>query len=123
MAHPSGLTLFVYGTLMPGQAQSARLGPLLHAIPGQTSGRLYHLPAGYPALVDDPAGVVHGVVVLLAEPARLMALDDYEGPLYQRGLCWASTEDGPVEAWCWRVRPSDLPPGAQLLPLGRWPGP
>ena len=119
---PTGLTLFVYGTLMPGQGQAARLGPLLSAIPAQTAGRLYHLPAGSPALVDDPASVVYGVVVVVAEPARLLALDAYEGSLYHREPCRALTPDGPVEAWCWRVHASDLPAGARLLPDGRWSG-
>lgn len=123
MDHPSGLTLFVYGTLMPGQAQAARLGPLHWEVPAHTPGRLYHLPAGYPALVLDPTSTVYGVVVVLAEPERLSALDDYEGPLYHRERCWASTPEGPVEAWCWRVRAADLPAGAQHLRHGRWSGP
>ena len=108
---------------MPGQAQSARLGPLRRQLPAHTSGRLYHLPAGYPAMVDDPRSIVYGVLVVLADPDRLSALDDYEGSLYRRELCSASTPEGPVSAWCWRVHPAELPPGARLLPLGRWSGP
>lgn len=123
MDHPSALTLFVYGTLMPGQREAARLGPLHRQRPAHTPGRLYHLPAGYPALVEDPASWVYGVVVELAEPGRLVALDDYEGPLYQRERSVAVTPEGPIEVWCWRMRLADLPPGARLLPQGRWSEP
>lgn len=121
----SVVALFVYGTLMPGQREAHRLGPVAKVCAAQRRGRLYHLPAGYPALVEDPdGGVVRGLYVELVEPERLTALDAYEGALYARVRGEVVLDGGGVaSAWCWCVRAANLPAGARLLPEGRWVDP
>lgn len=55
--------------------------PYLEAsAPAQTSGRLYHLPQGYPALTEEP-GWVQGTVLYLKPDmatSALKALDQFE---------------------------------------------
>ncbi|MGA1476228.1 MAG: gamma-glutamylcyclotransferase family protein, partial [Prochlorothrix sp.] len=81
MAH---LTVFVYGTLKPGERNHVS-----HCQPGllsdqaaQIPGQIYHLPQGYPALVDGP-GWVRGVILRWQGPRtsidrRLALLDHLE---------------------------------------------
>jgi gamma-glutamylcyclotransferase (GGCT)/AIG2-like uncharacterized protein YtfP len=116
--------LFVYGTLMPGEARWHLLAPL--AAPGppepaQAAGNLYRTPYGWPAAVFDPAAsaAVPGLVVRLREPAAaLTVLDEIEGTgtgLFERrlvtataGQCWAYHWPGrtsgfqPIRAWAGR---------------------
>jgi gamma-glutamylcyclotransferase (GGCT)/AIG2-like uncharacterized protein YtfP len=81
--------LFIYGTLMSGatgalgHAQRARLARESRSLGAATmaGARLYDL-GRYPGLVesDTPSDIVHGEVVLLANPTRsFMWLDAYEG--------------------------------------------
>lgn len=101
--------LFVYGTLMPGEARWHLLSPLVSPAdpePATAGGRLYRTPYGWPAAVlddafDDGGGAtVPGMVVTLREPGRaLPVLDEIEGSrtgLFERrlimttaGQCWA----------------------------------
>jgi hypothetical protein len=104
-------------------AGGGAFGAAAPATPGPHPGAPLSPARRVPRLVEDPASWVYGVVVELAEPGRLVALDDYEGPLYQREKSVAVTPEGPVEVWCWRMRLADLPPGARLLPQGRWSEP
>lgn len=80
------MKLFVYGTLLGGAPQGALLAGRTRTR-ATVRGTLYALPAGYPALVLQGQGVVHGEVVDGLD-ARLMALiDRYEGVdegLYER---------------------------------------
>lgn len=94
----SMLTVFVYGTLKPGECNHAA-----YCLPGLASqrsalvpGQLFHLPSlGYPGLVDGP-GWVQGVVLQWAGPqaaidrrlAQLDALEDYDPR-------WAGKAQGP----------------------------
>jgi gamma-glutamylcyclotransferase (GGCT)/AIG2-like uncharacterized protein YtfP len=58
---PSGstLALFVYGTLMRGQANHRRFCTgALSIRPATVRATLYHLPAGYPAITVDPREVL-----------------------------------------------------------------
>ena len=51
--------LFVYGTLKRGHGNHARFCAQAQAIePATVWGRLYHLPAGYPALEVPPEGIL-----------------------------------------------------------------
>jgi len=70
--------LFVYGSLMRGQAADGYLAD--RRIRAATvRGFLYRVPAGYPALVVDPSGEpIHGELVLDTDPGLLMVLDIYE---------------------------------------------
>ena len=81
------LPLFVYGSLMQGQPADGYLaGRRVRA--ATVRGRLYRVPAGYPALVLDPDGAaIEGELIMDPDPGLLMVLDLYEGVrdgLYQR---------------------------------------
>ena len=81
------LPLFVYGTLLQGQPSDGYLAS--RRIRAATvRGRLFRVPAGYPALVLDPDGApIHGELVMDVDPGLLMVLDLFEGVrdgLYQR---------------------------------------
>jgi gamma-glutamylcyclotransferase (GGCT)/AIG2-like uncharacterized protein YtfP len=76
--------LLAYGTLMRGFAlhrvmedRACFLGE------GVVRGRLYDL-GRYPAAVPDGAGLVHGEVYRVLEPALWSLLDSAEGPQYDR---------------------------------------
>ena len=104
--------LFVYGTLMPGEARWRLLEPLTghgDTVRAEAAGYLYRTPYGWPAAVfdDAAAGVVPGLVVTLGDPARaLPVLDEVEGTgtgLFERrlitttaGVCFAYHWPGPV---------------------------
>jgi gamma-glutamylcyclotransferase (GGCT)/AIG2-like uncharacterized protein YtfP len=74
------VTMFVYGTLKPGEAYHERYcrPHLVQATPARVQGRLYHLPMGYPALTDE-AGWVVGTRLQLRDAAALAAMDAFEG--------------------------------------------
>jgi gamma-glutamylcyclotransferase (GGCT)/AIG2-like uncharacterized protein YtfP len=125
--------LFVYGTLMSGArtklgtaqrlrlaAESDSLGPAsLHFA------RLYDL-GRYPgaALSDGEEEIVHGEVVLLADPQAALAwLDAYEG--YVHGGGDANEYDRVVrevrfDAWVYLLRRA--PDEKKRLVSGRWVG-
>lgn len=72
-------SLFVYGTLKPGERAFKRLcQPYVVTMQDAIApGRLYHLPVGYPALTLE-AGWVRGVLLTLASASVLSALDAFE---------------------------------------------
>jgi gamma-glutamylcyclotransferase (GGCT)/AIG2-like uncharacterized protein YtfP len=98
--------VFVYGTLLHGQENDGYLAGL-RRWPGTTLGRLFHVPAGYPALVPDADGrVIRGEVVRLDSAARLGVLDLFEGVpqgLYVRRQIDVLSMDRPGRAWAWVV--------------------
>jgi len=66
------LRVFVYGTLMRGQVNHPRFcHGARDAGPGTLRGRIYHLPAGYPAVSVDAAEVLEIATGDLAEDLRL----------------------------------------------------
>lgn len=79
--------LFVYGTLLRGQPSDGFLADR-DVRAATVRGRLFRVPAGYPALVLDPAGAeIHGELVLDVDPGLLRVLDLFEGVhngLYRR---------------------------------------
>lgn len=86
--------LFVYGTLRPGSPNYKQLceGRVKAAFQALARGHLFHLPAGYPALVKGEAWV-HGEIICFDDPQLLRELDAFEdydpsrprsGNLYQR---------------------------------------
>ena len=105
--------LFLYGTLMPGEARWSLLAPLV--VPAQperaeperaeAAGYLYRTPYGWPAAVFDPAAssAVPGLAVTLQDPGRaLPVLDEIEGTsagLFHRRLI--TTSAGPCWAYHW----------------------
>jgi gamma-glutamylcyclotransferase (GGCT)/AIG2-like uncharacterized protein YtfP len=73
------LRVFVYGTLKPGGVGYRQFLQQysVQATPAQTRGRLYDLPAGYPAMTLGD-GWVQGVLLTIPEPSLLAKLDNYE---------------------------------------------
>lgn len=120
------MNIFVYGTLMRGHARADLLAGATDVTPASTHGRLYHLPYGYPALIDSPDGRVHGELVVMPDlDGRLETLDDYEGDLYRRVRREVRCERrGAVEAWCYVVDRDHeavlVADGAVFLANGRW---
>jgi gamma-glutamylcyclotransferase (GGCT)/AIG2-like uncharacterized protein YtfP len=101
--------LFVYGTLRPMLAagEHARLVHDLEIVGAATvPGVLLDL-GDYPGLVAG-AGLVHGDLLRVTDPATLAALDAYEEcdgpePLFRRERISAHLSDGTdVEAWAYR---------------------
>lgn len=126
---------FVYGTLMQGQRNfRAYAGDARSAIPATVTGSLYHLPAGYPILVDEGARRVVGQILAFPNPAKTLrtfdALEEYDpdradGAFYVRTVCEATPIGGVVAMACWtyvvppeqfqRVRARAVP-----VPNGDW---
>lgn len=125
---PVGLisTLFVYGTLQPGDVRWHFLEPYAadEGTPDAVDGSLFDTAQGYPAAVFDhrarPGDVIHGRRYLL-RPERLddalAALDEEESSvtgLYRRTL--VTTHAGLI-AWAYQYGD-----GLELTPIpsGRW---
>ncbi len=123
--------VFVYGTLLRGGPNHARFcGDALTIEAARTTGRLYHLPAGFPAMVEAVDGTVYGEAMTFPNLdtvlARLDLLEGYrpedpERSLYVRrvqGVTLLSTgECVPAYCYVWR---GHLPANAALLVSGRW---
>ncbi len=76
------MPVFVYGTLLEGfQNHDGYVKPYQHdAIPATIRGAIYHLPQGYPGLVEGTEDVV-GALLFFAEheyEAALAGLDELE---------------------------------------------
>ncbi|NLC68168.1 MAG: gamma-glutamylcyclotransferase [Clostridiaceae bacterium] len=100
--------VFVYGTLMKGFWNHRRHldGRISRVTPGKVKGLLYHLPEGYPALLEG-SETVKGEIVEPVDEELLEALDRLEGyregrrnNLYIRSLGNVLTEDR-EEITCW----------------------
>ena len=115
------LPLFVYGTLASGGQQSFLLDGLERR-PARVLGRLYRLPAGYPALAPGGSDPVYGELVG-APPERLLALlDHYEGVaegLFARVVVRALVGSNSADAWAYVMR-DPRTRGGRHLPSGRW---
>ena len=123
--------LFVYGTLMRGQANHARFcADALTIEPAVTAGRLYHLPMGFPAMIDAADGQVLGEAMTFPDiEAVLRQTDLLEGydplrpdrSMYRRIVVPVLIEPSGwrVTAWTY-VWNRALPQGATPLPTGRW---
>ncbi|HEY9617489.1 MAG TPA: gamma-glutamylcyclotransferase family protein [Microcoleaceae cyanobacterium] len=72
-------TLFVYGTLQPGERNYRVCEVYVVASqPAIVQGSLYHLPFGYPALTLEGDRAIQGVLFSLAGPKALAILDEFE---------------------------------------------
>jgi len=123
--------LFVYGTLMRDQANHARYcSDALTIEPAVTTGRLYYLPMGYPAMIEADDGQVFGEAMTLPDlAAKLALLDHLEGyrpdqpehSLYLRRVrpvsLFKSGLTVPAYCYVWR---GALPSGSVRLAKGRW---
>ena len=113
--------LFVYGTLLENGAQAGLLQGCSRR-PATLRGRLYRMPAGYPALVPGGSGEVHGELVELPRHALFGILDAYEGVeqgLYRREEHVARVGIRPVPCWAYVMHKPELR-GGRVIPSGRW---
>ena len=123
--------LFVYGTLMRGEANFRRyVGDALTIEPAEIAGRLYHLPVGYPGLRLEGDAPVHGEAMTFPDlEATLAAVDPLEScdparpesSLYRREIHTIHLQPGrrPVRAWVY-VHAAPLPAGSRSVMGGRW---
>ncbi|MBK7192861.1 MAG: gamma-glutamylcyclotransferase [Myxococcales bacterium] len=116
--------LFVYGTLRAGEAAHAVVAPyVISAVRATALGTMYALPAGYPGVVADDRGVVHGELLTLHDlAAALPALDAYEGDDFTRILAEITTAAGRGWAWMYVLLSSELAHGAPVIADGDWAG-
>lgn len=114
--------LFVYGTLRTSEAAHAIVAPYVtHAVRATALGTMYALPAGYPGVVADDRGVIHGELLTLRElAAALPALDAYEGEDFTRVLAEVTTAAGRGWAWIYVLLSSELAHGAPVITDGDW---
>ncbi len=114
--------LFVYGTLRTGEAAHAIVAPYVISVVRATAlGTMYALPAGYPGVVADDRGVVHGELLTLRDlAAALPALDAYEGDDFTRVLAEITTAAGRGWAWMYLLLSSELAHGAPVVADGDW---
>lgn len=113
-------SLFVYGTLMEGQAQEGLLAGLARTS-ASTRGALWDLPAGYPAL-SPGSDVVHGELVAGLEDRMLALLDRYEGVdegLFERVEIEVKVGLRASAAWVY-VMNDPRRRGARRVVSGRW---
>ena len=132
---PEPTSVFVYGTLMPGERWEAvaRQGGAYHAQIAQLSGVVLAdlRPEGYPALFADAQAsvAVHGWLYTYdaaSWPRALPFLDDLEGlhlspPLYERVRVTVQTSGGPAQAWVYLYARAAPPARAGLLSGGFGP--
>ena len=118
MTGPGPDAVFVYGTLLPGEANFRWIAPMVAGRQAvRTRGRLFYLPLGYPALVESETDWVRGELLRFSEPMEkvLEVCDRIEG--YQPGNEAASLfvrvvkqvephEGVSVEAWCYCLGPA-----------------
>jgi gamma-glutamylcyclotransferase (GGCT)/AIG2-like uncharacterized protein YtfP len=112
--------LFVYGTLMPGEALWPALAPFAVSWEAVTaSGRLWDTGQGYPGVRFDAGGEPVAAVLVVLDPARaveaveLLDQIEEEGRLYRR--VEVTTSGGRALAYEW-LGPID---GLRLL-SGGW---
>ncbi len=114
------LPLFVYGTLMAGGEQGVLLAGLARR-PASTTGKLFRMPQGYPALVPGTSGEIAGELV--DDPGgRLGLLDRVEGVaegLYQRAVLPVVVGGKRTEAWAY-IMPDAASRGGIPIRSGRW---
>lgn len=78
---PGGVTMliFVYGTLMTGMSNHSLISPFVQGVRvAYTKGTLYHLPYGYPALVEGDGIVLGELFDLRDSQNALKILDPFE---------------------------------------------
>ncbi len=72
--------LFVYGTLKKGEVAHHLIERFIaRIVPATVRGTLYHLPYGYPVIVPENRGIVHGELFFIPNLSQIIELlDDYE---------------------------------------------
>ncbi len=114
--------VFVYGTLMVGEANHRIAAPYVVSVEqGTVRGRMYDA-GDYPALVIDPGGIIVEGEWLTVEAEALAAMDeleDYRGPGadndYDR--VWISDVSGKRSGWVYVWHDSR---GCPEIKCGSW---
>ncbi len=126
------LSVFVYGTLKPGESNHHYCGDcILGQAPALVRGRLYALPAGYPAMTAGE-GWVKGVCLTFADDQILQVLDELEAYSpgqpdqneYQR--VWVALFNGGQDligyGWTYQMSEERIEQeGGRFLRSGEWP--
>lgn len=113
----SHLRLFVYGTLKKGFWNFDRFCTRAISIePATTWGRLYHLPAGFPALE-----VPESSILVTATADRLEAFDPNGRSMYQRVLVAAECQDQLLSCWTYHGL-NHILRGSSRFSNGYWDG-
>jgi gamma-glutamylcyclotransferase (GGCT)/AIG2-like uncharacterized protein YtfP len=127
------LSVFVYGTLKPGELNHHYCSDrILGHAPALVRGRLYALPAGYPAMTVGE-GWVKGVWLTFADDQILRVLDDLEAYSpgrpesqneYQR--VWVELFNGRQDpigyGWAYQMSAERIhQAGGRFLQSGEWP--
>ncbi|MEU7133607.1 gamma-glutamylcyclotransferase family protein [Streptomyces sp. NPDC046261] len=135
---PAELPFFVYGTLRPGRCNHDRFlrGRTVAEVPALLRGAVLYEGPGFPYVVRDRSGEVHGELITVTPGAYgrvLAALDELEGHrpgdprnLYERVVCEVSVEGGgAVRGWVYvaaeRVA-AQLRAVGTRVPGGDWAG-
>lgn len=117
--------LFVYGTLLPGQAGWSLLAKFAQGhMDASAAGTLYDTLRGYPTARFGGEGRIRGAAVTL-HPASveeaLEVIDEYEGAdegRYRRIQIPVVTPDGASDAWAYdHLGPTD---DLVVIPSGDW---
>lgn len=112
----SATRLFVYGTLMRGQAAASLMTDGVFVESAVTEPRFSLVDLGeYPALADYGDHAIHGEVYLV-NSALLLRLDEYEGDQYARRAINLRGSK-PASAYIWRVANFS---GMPLIGGGDW---
>ena len=118
---PPNPALFVYGTLCSGEAQHGLVQHLERSA-AKVRGRLYQLPAGYPALKLGGTRWAYGELLSAPTGDLLRILDYYEGvddKLFQRVRTEVLVGLVRHPAWVYTMPNADQRRG-KLIPGGRW---
>jgi gamma-glutamylcyclotransferase (GGCT)/AIG2-like uncharacterized protein YtfP len=103
--------LFVYGTLLRGEDREGLVSQF-DVRTAVTLGKLWRVPAGYPALQFSMEGKpIAGEVLTLDGPSVLSVLDLYEGVregLYDRIRLPVQTDKGTEQAWAYVMSSTQL---------------
>jgi len=116
--------LFVYGTLLSRGSAAPMLRDLRRE-PAIIRGELYHMPAGYPAVILRGGAPVYGELVYDIPPALLALLDHYEGVdegLYARLTVRVELGLRQRPGFVYVMPDADRRAGRRL-PHGRWRSP
>lgn len=124
--------IFVYGTLLRGEVNSGFLSGLT-VTPAKAIGRIYRMPAGYPAMAITSTHIspnnqgtewVSGELVELKDDKRLTFLDNLEGVnrgLYTRKKIKVSVASRTYEAWAWVMPTEQIKRSkGRLIKGGQW---
>ena len=125
------MLIFVYGSLMTGMSNHSVIAPFVQGVRvAYTKGTLYHLPDGYPALVEG-SGIVWGELFDLRDSQNALTIldrfEDFYGPgnshnLYERVPQTVWSEDGTeftAQVYRW-AKPLELKGIGVPVPNGDW---